>query len=168
MLKKLGKYSTLVLLCALLSSCQSLYYKGSLYIPVKKHELKYNTKYNSIKELDSITYIGIKNIHNPKIKDSILARNQVVVDKINRINAKEDSSTSDKLYTLQEIGYGKFVKSNLKRDIKKNYVGYTKKKVSTLELILYSLGIYLIIGIVTAVVSFVLAIIFLYLLFGGN
>lgn len=168
MIRNTIKYGLLVLICFLSTACHKLYYKGNLYIPVKKHELRYNTKYNSIKELDSIGYIGIINIHNPKIKDSILSKNQVLVDKINRINAIEDSTNADKLYTLQEIGYGRHVKTYFKRDVKNNYVAYTKKKVSTLELVLYSLGIYLIVGIVTAVASIFLAVILLYMLFGGN
>jgi hypothetical protein len=161
----------LLLLVLSTSSCNSFFNRGSLYVPVKSNDLKYNKNYKAIKELDSLEYKPKIKPSNTVKRDSILKRNQKIVDQINEINVSLDSNftlkNENKLYTLQEINYGKFVKTYYKRDLRKNYIAYTKKKLSAVEMILYGIGLYFIIGLLTAVIS-AIAVILLLLLFTGS
>lgn len=164
-MKKINTNLLLVFIIITFGSCNSIYYKGDIYVPVKRHELKHNGEYRSIKEIDSVSYVGSKNPHDPVFRDSVLKRNQLVIDKINAVNAKKDTlenpKKDNKLYGLQEIGYGKYVRSNFKRDLKNNHIGYTKRKVTAFEIILYAVG-FTIISVITAFVGLILLIYFLY------
>lgn len=161
-----------LLLCSIsILSCNSFYNRGHLYVPVKTQDLKYNTNYKSIKELDSIELSAKINPYNVRTRDTVLKRNQLVIDKINSINIKTDSveksKNENRLYTLQEIAYGKYVKTYYKRDLRKNYIGYTKKKLSVLEIILYSIGIYIVVSIITAFLAALAFVLILYVFFNA-
>jgi hypothetical protein len=151
-------------------SCNSLYYKRNLYVPVKSTELKYNSNYKSIKELDSV-YNSKTGPFQAMQRDSVLSRNQKIVDQINNINVKLDSNLSlkneNKLYTLQEVGYGKYVKTYYKRDLRNNYVAYTKRKLSAVELILYAIGLYFLIYVITVIIAAIVVVAILIALTGS-
>lgn len=132
----------ILFLVIILSSCQAIYYKKSLYVPVKISELKRD--YSQIKEIDSFATIKRFRLKSNELKDTMLKRNRIIVDKVNEVNKIENKVKEpyeSKLYTLDEIKKGKLVRTYYKRDLNRNLVAYKKKNISTLELVLYILGI---------------------------
>lgn len=169
-MKKINTNLLLLFIIISFASCNSIYYKGDIYVPVKRYELKYDHKYKSIKEIDSISYVGSRNPYDRAFRDTVLKSKQIIIDKINAINAKTDTvrdpKKDNKLYGLQEIAYGKYVRSNFKKDLKNDHLGYTKRKVGTIEIIFYALGLYAGFIILTTAIAFIGILLFIYLLFG--
>ncbi len=160
----------LVFCSIFLYSCNSFFYQRNLYVPVKAKDLK--MEYNSIKELDSMKNIKRYEFSTAEFKDTILHRNQTIVNKINAINKTNEVNEIDprtkfdrKLYTIQEINNGKYVRTYFNRDVNQNFIAYKKKEVSIAEMILYGLGVTVITAILVTIVSIIISFVILFAIF---
>ncbi len=160
----------LVFCSIFLYSCNSFFYQRNLYVPVKAKDLK--MEYNSIKELDSMKNIKRYEFSTAAFKDTILRRNQTIVNKINAINKTNEVNEIDprtkfdrKLYTIQEINNGKYVRTYFNRDVNQNFIAYKKKEVSIAEMILYGLGVTVITAILVTIVSIIISFVILFAIF---
>ncbi len=137
---------------------------------MKAKDLK--LEYNTIKELDSMKNIKRYEFSTAEFRDTILRRNQTIVNKINAINKTIEGIDIDprtkfdrKLYTIQEINNGKYVRTYFNRDVNNNYIAYKKKEVSIAEMILFGFGVSVLTAILVAIVSIIISIALLYAIF---